>query len=178
MLSQVRWRDSPLNQLWIAAVAATSLDWNIYRVVVQKPQLHVHVTVGQIAHSTFPENLGRVAMTVTNFGPGKTQATCYYLGRLLGGADSFEGVFSRFSCRTTIPSAADFQLRCTTMELEARGVEPARDHTNLGFCCSSRGKTVFSRHPDWFVSVKFVTDCHEILVTDDAMEMHYLAINA
>ena len=63
-------------------------------------------------------------MTVTNFGPGKTEATCYYLGRLLGGADSFEGVFPRFSCRTTIPSVADFRLRCNTMELEARGVEP------------------------------------------------------
>ena len=61
------------------AIAATSLGWNIYRDVIRKPKLHVHLMVGQIAHSTFPENLGRVVVTVTNFGPGQTEANMLLL---------------------------------------------------------------------------------------------------
>jgi hypothetical protein len=55
-------------------VAATSLAWNIYRDVVRKPKLRITLMVGQITHSTFKENLRRVVVTITNFGPGKTQA--------------------------------------------------------------------------------------------------------
>jgi hypothetical protein len=55
-------------------VAATSLGWNVYRDVVRKPKLRISMMVGQIAHSTFRENLRRVVVTITNFGPGKTQA--------------------------------------------------------------------------------------------------------
>jgi len=55
-------------------VAATSLCWNVYRDVVRKPLLRISLMVGLIMHSTFGENLGRVVVTITNFGPGKTQA--------------------------------------------------------------------------------------------------------
>ena len=55
-------------------IAATSLGWNIYRDVVRKPALRISLMVGLIMHSTFKENLGRVVVTITNFGPGKTKA--------------------------------------------------------------------------------------------------------
>jgi hypothetical protein len=55
-------------------VAATSLVWNVYREVVRKPVLRISLMVGLIVHSTIKKNLGRVVVTITNFGPGKTQA--------------------------------------------------------------------------------------------------------
>ncbi len=55
-------------------VAAISLGWNVYRDVIQKPALRISLMVGLIMHSTFKENLGRVVVTITNFGPGKTKA--------------------------------------------------------------------------------------------------------
>ncbi len=60
-------------------IAATSLGWNIYRDVIRKPTLRVRLMVGQIAHSTFPENLSRVVVTITNFGPGKSEANMLLL---------------------------------------------------------------------------------------------------
>ena len=60
-------------------VAAISLGWNIYRDVVRKPALRVRLMVGQIAHSTFYEDLGRVIVTITNFGPGKSEANMLLL---------------------------------------------------------------------------------------------------
>jgi hypothetical protein len=55
-------------------VTAASLFWNVYRDVVRKPVLRISLMVGLIVHSTFKQNLGRVVVTITNFGPGKTQA--------------------------------------------------------------------------------------------------------
>lgn len=55
-------------------VAAVSLGWNVYRDVVRKPALRISLMVGLIMHSTFKENLGRVVVSITNFGPGKTKA--------------------------------------------------------------------------------------------------------
>ena len=60
-------------------IAAISLGWNIYRDIVLKPTLRVRLMVGQIVHATFPENLGRVVVTITNFGPGKSEANMLLL---------------------------------------------------------------------------------------------------
>ena len=60
-------------------VAATSLGWNIYRDVIRKPRLRVSIKVGQVIHPSFTENLQRVIVSITNFGPGKTKASMLVL---------------------------------------------------------------------------------------------------
>src|ERR1700730_2664203 len=55
-------------------VAATSLGWNIYRDVIRKPKLRITLMVGAVVFSS-EKHVGRVVVTITNFGPGKTRAS-------------------------------------------------------------------------------------------------------
>jgi hypothetical protein len=59
-------------------VAATSLGWNIYRDVIRKPKLRVTLMVGAIVYSS-KDHSNRVVITITNFGPGKSQANMLQL---------------------------------------------------------------------------------------------------
>jgi hypothetical protein len=59
-------------------VAATSLGWNIYRDVIRKPKLRVTLIVGAIVYSS-KDHSNRVVITITNFGPGKSQANMLQL---------------------------------------------------------------------------------------------------
>jgi hypothetical protein len=54
-------------------VAATSLGWNVYRDVIRKPKLRITLLVGGIIFSQ-EKHAERVVVTITNFGPGKTEA--------------------------------------------------------------------------------------------------------
>ena len=55
-------------------VAAISLGWNIYRDVIIKPKLRISVRVGKVVRERPEQNLDRVIVSITNFGPGKTRA--------------------------------------------------------------------------------------------------------
>jgi hypothetical protein len=54
-------------------IAATSLGWNVYRDIIRKPKLVITLMVGAIIFSR-ERHVGRVVVSVTNCGPGKTTA--------------------------------------------------------------------------------------------------------
>lgn len=50
-------------------VSALSLGWNIYRDVILKPRLKVHLSFCYLIHESLPKSAKKLILTATNFGP-------------------------------------------------------------------------------------------------------------
>jgi len=55
------------------AIATLALGWNIYRDVILKPRVKMRVSVSRIVSSGIPDQVTKIDVSATNFGPGKVR---------------------------------------------------------------------------------------------------------
>lgn len=61
------------------AIATLALGWNIYRDVILKPRVKVRVSVSHIVSSGIPDQVTKIVVSATNFGPGKVRCNMVHL---------------------------------------------------------------------------------------------------